>query len=114
MYSYKQRKKAVELYIKYGKNAAAVIRKLGYPDRHSLKDYLNLEDTEQMFFALYPLMIKGEFTMKDATELLGNNLSVWDLMEICWKYNLSTSCQKETTIEEELENSKKCEVEYNE
>ena len=31
MYSYKQRKKAVELYIKYGKNAAVVIRKLS-PD----------------------------------------------------------------------------------
>ena len=39
MYLYKQRKKAVELYIKYGKNADAVIRKLGYPDRHSLKDW---------------------------------------------------------------------------
>ena len=36
MYSYDDRIKAVELYIKYGLKAAAVIRELGYPDRHSL------------------------------------------------------------------------------
>lgn len=36
MYSYEDRKRAVELYIKYDLNAAAVIRELGYPDRHSL------------------------------------------------------------------------------
>ncbi len=45
MYSYEQRIKAVELYIKYGLRAAAVIRELGYPNRHSLvtwyKEYLN-------------------------------------------------------------------------
>lgn len=39
MYSYEQRKKAVELYIKYGLNAATVIQKIGYPDRHSLKSW---------------------------------------------------------------------------
>ena len=32
MYSYDDRIKAVELYIKYGLKAAAVIRELGYPD----------------------------------------------------------------------------------
>lgn len=37
MYSYEERKKAVELYIQYGYRAAAVIRELGYPDRHTLK-----------------------------------------------------------------------------
>lgn len=31
MYSYEQRKIAVELYIKYGLNAATVIQKIGYP-----------------------------------------------------------------------------------
>lgn len=45
MYSYEQRIKAVELYIKYGLRAAAVIRELGYPNRHSLivwyKEYLD-------------------------------------------------------------------------
>ena len=36
MYSYEERIKAVKLYEKYGKRAAAVIRELGYPDRHVL------------------------------------------------------------------------------
>lgn len=39
MYSYKQRKKAVELYIKYGLVAAPVIRALGYPNRHTLQNW---------------------------------------------------------------------------
>ena len=36
MYSYEDRKRAVELYIQYHLSAAAVIRELGYPNRHSL------------------------------------------------------------------------------
>ena len=36
MYTYEQRMAAVNLYIKYGKKAAAVIRELGYPNRHIL------------------------------------------------------------------------------
>ena len=40
MYSYDERIKAVELYIKYGLRAATVIRELGYPDRHSLAMWL--------------------------------------------------------------------------
>ena len=36
MYSYEDRMKAVQLYIQYDQNAAAVIRELGYPNRHSL------------------------------------------------------------------------------
>lgn len=36
MFSYEERKKAVELYIKYGKKVMPVIRELGYPNRHSL------------------------------------------------------------------------------
>ena len=36
MYSYEDRKRAVELYIQYNKSAASVIRELGYPNRHSL------------------------------------------------------------------------------
>ena len=36
MYSYEERKKAVDLYIKYDKKASAVINELGYPNRHVL------------------------------------------------------------------------------
>ena len=36
MYSREKRLKAVELYIKYDKSAADVIRELGYPNRHTL------------------------------------------------------------------------------
>ena len=36
MYTYEQRMTAVNLYIKYYHNAAAVIRELGYPNRHVL------------------------------------------------------------------------------
>ena len=36
MYSYEDRIKAVQLYERYGKRAAAVIRELGYPNRHIL------------------------------------------------------------------------------
>ena len=37
MYSYKQRKKAVELYIEYDKSASKVVRELGYATRKTLK-----------------------------------------------------------------------------
>ena len=44
MYSYEDRKRAVELYIEYNHSAADVIHELGYPNRQSLrnwyKDYL--------------------------------------------------------------------------
>jgi len=36
MYSYEDRKRAVELYIKYDRNIAAVIHELGYPSRQML------------------------------------------------------------------------------
>ena len=49
MYSKEQRMKAIELYIKYDKSAADVIRELGYPSRKLLpkwyKDYLNEQKT---------------------------------------------------------------------
>jgi putative transposase len=35
MFTFEERKKAVELYYKYGKRKAAVLRELGYPDRHT-------------------------------------------------------------------------------
>ena len=37
MYSYKERKTAVELYINYGRRAARVIKELGYPNRLTLR-----------------------------------------------------------------------------
>ena len=36
MYSYEDRVRAVQLYIKYGRSAAATIRELGYPSRKNL------------------------------------------------------------------------------
>ncbi|MDY6366090.1 MAG: hypothetical protein SPL18_05490, partial [Oscillospiraceae bacterium] len=46
MYTYEQRKRAVELYIKYLYKASAVIRELGYPNRHVLvKWFKEYEDT---------------------------------------------------------------------
>lgn len=37
MYSYEERIRAVKLYIKYGKSAAAVVGELGYPLRKNLR-----------------------------------------------------------------------------
>ena len=41
MYSKAERQKAVDLYIKYGKRASAVIRESGYPDRKTLACWYN-------------------------------------------------------------------------
>ncbi len=51
MYSYEDRIRAVELYERYGRRAAAVIRELGYPDRHMLvkwyREYVNNGDLKK-------------------------------------------------------------------
>ena len=47
MYSRVKRTKAVELYIKYDKSAATVIRELGYPDRHTLRSWYEMYLEEQ-------------------------------------------------------------------
>ncbi|NVO29561.1 IS3 family transposase, partial [Donghicola sp. C2-DW-16] len=39
MYSYEDRMRAVELYIKLGKRLQATIRELGYPTKNALKDW---------------------------------------------------------------------------
>ncbi len=53
MYSYEDRRRAVELYIKFGLRAAATIHELGYPDRHSLsmwyKEYVANGDLHVTF-----------------------------------------------------------------
>lgn len=47
MYSRERRMRAVELYIKYGENAASTIRELGYPDRQTLRSWYRLYLKEQ-------------------------------------------------------------------
>jgi putative transposase len=53
MYSYEDRMKAVELYIKYDLSAAATIRELGYPNRKMLarwyKEYIETGDLHKQF-----------------------------------------------------------------
>jgi transposase-like protein len=39
MYSEDQKKKAIELYLKYGRRASAVMRELGYPNRLTLRKW---------------------------------------------------------------------------
>ena len=39
MYSHDERTRAVELYIKLGKRAAATVRQLGYPTKNALKSW---------------------------------------------------------------------------
>ena len=80
----------------------------------TLKDYINYNDTEQMFFALYPLMRRGELNCVEVAELLGGNRNKWDVLEMCSENNLSTLVKKERNILEEVEKAKKCEIDYNE
>ena len=47
MYSREKRMKAIELYIKYGKSIADVIRELGYPDRKTLPKWYRMYLEEQ-------------------------------------------------------------------
>jgi len=48
MFSYEERMRAVELYIKLGKRGRATIRELGYPTKNALKgwhrEYERLQD----------------------------------------------------------------------
>lgn len=37
MYSYEDKMRAIELYLRYDRSAAAVISELGYPNRHTLR-----------------------------------------------------------------------------
>jgi transposase-like protein len=49
MYSLEERKRAIDLYIKFNKSSAATIHRLGYPNRKTLKawysDYLEEKRT---------------------------------------------------------------------
>jgi hypothetical protein len=44
MYSYKERIKAVELYIKLGRRASVAVRMLGYPSKKYLRQWVLIYD----------------------------------------------------------------------
>jgi hypothetical protein len=46
MYSYEDRMRAVQLFIKLGKRANATIRQLGYPTKNALKHWHTLQGNE--------------------------------------------------------------------
>ena len=52
MYSYKERKTAVKLYIKYGRRAARVIKELGYPNRLTLRLWFYEFQRSTYFYAM--------------------------------------------------------------
>ena len=47
MYSYEDRMRAVELYIKLGKRLGATIRELGYPTKNALKGWFREYERQQ-------------------------------------------------------------------
>ena len=49
MYSREERMKAVKLYMKYDKSAAAVLRELGSPDRKTLRSWYRIFLKEEEF-----------------------------------------------------------------
>jgi len=58
MYSREKRMKAMELYIKYGKSTADVIRELGYPDRKTLPKWYRIYLNEQKTGLLHDRYLK--------------------------------------------------------
>lgn len=53
MYSYSDRLRAVELYIRLGKRVKATIRQLGYPTKNALKSwYREYEQRRDLCFAI--------------------------------------------------------------
>ena len=55
---------------------------------NDLEKYLNLKDKEQMAYALYPKLRKGEINFLQILKLL--SLNIEQLEEIYCKYNLPT------------------------
>jgi hypothetical protein len=64
MYSYKDRIRAVRLYIKLGKRIAATIRRLGYPTKNSLKAWHREFDGARQLGS--PLVLPHEGMLPDA------------------------------------------------
>lgn len=64
-YSWEARKKAIDLYIKYGKSVSAVIYELGYPSRHALvtwyQEYLEYNECGD---GEYPHKRKPRYTLE--------------------------------------------------
>jgi len=75
MHSRKKRMKAVELYIKFGKSAAAVIRELGYPNRHTLQTWYKLYLRELETGVIHDRYIRApKFTEKQKQEAVRHYL----------------------------------------
>ena len=67
MYSKEEREKAIQLYIKYGKCAADVIRELGYPDRKTLRNWYKTYLETGMYYEQYSRRSKYSPEHKKAT-----------------------------------------------
>jgi transposase InsO family protein/transposase-like protein len=66
MYSREKRMRAIELYIKYEKSAADVIRELGYPDRKTLREWYRMYLVEQETGVLHERVSKYSPEAKEA------------------------------------------------
>lgn len=63
MFSYEERLKAVKLYIKYHNNGVAVIRELGYPSRHTLRQWVREFEKEGKLHKINKR--KSKFTVEE-------------------------------------------------
>jgi len=70
MYSFEERIRAVELYVKYGRKAAAVVRELGYPSRKNLIRWVRAWEAsgeltgKKWRVSRYNIERQGEFTSR--------------------------------------------------
>ena len=74
MYSREKRQKAVELYIKFGKSAAAFIRELGYPDRKTLRMWYRKHIEEHKTGVLHRNIRTPKFTHEQKQEAVRHYL----------------------------------------
>ncbi len=74
MYSREKRQKAVELYIKFGKSAAAFIRELGYPDRKTLRMWYRKHIEEHKTGVLHRNIRTPKFTEEQKQEAVRHYL----------------------------------------
>ena len=80
MYSFEEKMKAVNLYIKYHYKAAPVIRELGYPERHMLvKWYKQYEDSGTL-----PKKMKGRQKFTEQQKQMA--------LQYYWEHGQSIAC----------------------
>ena len=80
MYSFEEKMKAVNLYIKYHHKAAPVIRELGYPDRHMLaKWYKQYEATGTL-----PKKVEGRQKFTEQQKQIA--------LQYYWEHGQSIAC----------------------